>query len=260
MTAVALKSTWVTGDLFYATDANQVANNVNGVTLSGTYASMPAAGQPARLYFCTDCDAVYQDNGTAWQRVAFGQGGTTQGLPTSGWSTNSMGTSSVAASLDGYLMTQVGTGSGTQLRAHYRTLSPTSNYTATFYIDWTGFAVANWNTGLLLSDGTKFILFGINGSAIWIGEYNSSTSYNSAPFSSTTAYGLYGDAKWWRIVDDSTNLYFQVSLNGIDFVTLYQMGRTSFLTATQIGWGADVSGGATTQTQYGRLRSLSGVS
>lgn len=69
----ALRTNFNAGDNFTHDDANQAGINVNGATLTGTFSAMPTAGQPSRLYYCTDTDAVYRDDGSTWTRIRFGQ-------------------------------------------------------------------------------------------------------------------------------------------------------------------------------------------
>lgn len=45
------------------------------VILEGVASALPSAGIPGRLYFATDTDVVYRDNGTAFVAVNTGGGG-----------------------------------------------------------------------------------------------------------------------------------------------------------------------------------------
>ncbi len=256
-------STFLRGDGTWAAGASGQSSTY------GAYASMPSATGSGNLYYCTDIDAVFQDTAAStWTRIKFGAGGTNQAMPkSSGWSTvsGSGNTSSIAASLDGYLITAIGMNtSADNLFYHYRTLSPTSNYTATFYIEWQ-FSVNNGPLGWIgLSDGTKYITFGCqtqsgNTANVLVQHWNSATSINGSQTFGGQAAAAWLTARWWRLLDDGTNLNYQASLNGIDYFTFYKEARTTFLTPTTIGWGIN-SYSTSAYTWYGRLRALTGVS
>lgn len=256
----ALNTSYTSGSILPAADMNATNAAVNGVTLSGTYGAMPTATQPGRIYYCTDCDAVFRDTGAAWVRVRFGQQGTNQAMaPTTGWSTTTLGTSSVSASADGYLMTGVGSGGSDNIVYHYRTLSPTSNYTALFYIDW-NLRPQDSMTGFIgLSDGSRFVTFGSLGSTTKVTEFWSSTSLNGDELSNSVIFSSFPLTPWMGISDDGTNRNYLMSRNGVDWVTVYSTSRTAWLTPTQIGWGINTKG-TVGANDYGRLRSLTGVS
>lgn len=261
-TGTASSTTFLRGDGTWATGGTPM-------NLSGTYASRPAASTQGRTYFCTDCDSVYLDSGSAWSRIQFGgQGGTTQAVPpTSGWSTTTaLSGGSVVASADGYLMTAPAAGSASDyLYVHYRTLSPTSNYTAVFYLDWVQVPVSNSEMFVALGDGTKWIHWGLQFNSnpspqLRLIHHNSTTSYSGTPFDggAWAALNIISTAKWWRIRDNGTNLYFGLSTNGLDWYEPYSEARTSFLTPSVIGWGANTYGSG--YTNLGRIRALDGVS
>lgn len=253
----ALNTSYTSGSVLPAADMNATNAAVNGVTLNGTYASMPSASQPGRIYYCTDCDAVFQDTGTQWNRVKFGQNGTTQALPpTTGWTTLASGTSSVVAAQDGYLMTAVGTSSNGWL-FHYRA-TPGGTYTAKYYFDWNILPTQSGSAGCaIVSDGTKLVTYGVSGGTIFVNEYWNQTSFNANEFSSGVTLAHY-PGSWLGINDDGTNRNYLISRNGIDWVTIYSTSRTTWLTATQIGWGMN-SNYSTGLNTYGRLRSFAGV-
>lgn len=50
-------------------------STLGSVILKGIAASIPSAGIPGRVYFATDTDVVYRDNGTTWDSVITGGGG-----------------------------------------------------------------------------------------------------------------------------------------------------------------------------------------
>jgi hypothetical protein len=177
--------------------------------------------------------------------------------------TNTLGTTTFAADKDGYLMTAPASGAANDvLRIQYRTLSPTSNYTATFCIDWLPATVQNNALAIAIGDGTKWITFGMQrdtgGMVIRVLQMTNATTFGSNVFDMTAIGSApYLTARWWRIRDNGTSHFFGLSLNGIDWVEPYSQSRTAFLTPSVIGWGANVYGSG--YTIQARLRSLSVV-
>lgn len=216
------------------------------VILQGAYASLPAAGTANRLYVCTDTDLELFDNGSAWEVVGGGSRGPAFTLPpTSGWSTTTLGSATFAADKSGRLLT-IPDASGANFRVEYRTLTPTSNYTFTIYIE-PSFYNSNYCLGGIFlrqsSDG-KMVQFGpvVNGTSFGIQSWKitSPTAYSTQYGAGwNMATGLWEAPHWFRFRDDGTNRHAEFSNNGLDWITYHSVGRTDFLTADQVGWGAD---------------------
>lgn len=91
--------------------------------------------------------------------------------------------------------------------------------------------------GLAWSDGTKVQVAGMSTSGNFIiGNYNSSTSWSGYQ-SNSIAFRV--PPEWWRIRDDGTNRYLDISPDGSTWVNLYSISRTAFLTPTQVGFAID---------------------
>jgi hypothetical protein len=214
------------------------ATSLTGIMSNGGYASRPTAAVAGRLYFCTDNGNTYQDNGSSWDLVSVaGTGIAGTEPPSTGWTTTTLGTATVAADKGGRLFTGTA-GNGTNLCLEYRTLS--SNYTATAHIDLTSTGGNFVTSGLvLLNAAGNIIHFGAaynNGWVFRVSKYTSTTTF-SADYT-TPALGSYpqGLPAWFRIVDDGTNRAFRFSHDGVTWLTLFTGSRTDFLTATNIGW------------------------
>ena len=235
------------------------------VVLHGTYAALPAAGTANRVYFCDDIELVLFDTGSAWIVVDGGSRGPVfTSPPTSSWSTTTLGSATVAADKGGRLFTIPDT-AGTNARVEYRTLSPTSNYTFTAYIESCIYPSNYSSTGIWLrqsSDG-KMIYFGPSWTStpkysLQCWKYNSATSVSTQYGTSwTIGTDLPEIPNWYRFRDDGTTRYAEFSFNGLEWITLHSIGRTDFLTADQVGWGGDVdNSGVSTKL---RLRSFAVV-
>jgi hypothetical protein len=65
--------------------------------------------------------------------------------------------------------------------------------------------------------------------------FNGVNSFNALP--NGGSHYQHGEVTWGRIVDDGTNLLFQISQNGEDFVTRWTVGRAAFLTGGPVSAG-----------------------
>jgi len=127
----------------------------------------------------------------------------------------------------------------------------TKDYTAGNFVFTTKYDLtAKWadyiEGGMALSDGTKITIFGPS--------YNGGLRFivadwtNSSTFSATAYLGnqyAVAPSVYLRIQDDGTNHLFSVSQSGLpgSFVLLLSRSRTSFQTATKIGFGWRVTSG-----------------
>lgn len=266
---MTLATNWVDGIGMFVNAAylNQNGSETNANTAArpqyGTRSAMPAAAPEnnGAQYYCTDCDAVYQSNGTQWTKIRVG-GQAAPGIadpPSTGWSTVNLSTDMFANHLDGALLTTASAGSD-NWRLRVRPLSPSSNYTAQFYLDPSFVDAGTWRSGIVLRNSSS-------GSFVALYFLRSSGSY-SVTVDKWTAAGTFGSTyvtsgvfnsvpRWLRFRDDGTNRYAEYSYNAVEWITAHSVGRTDFITPDQIGWGA--SNTSTTKTGYLRLRSLNGV-
>jgi hypothetical protein len=249
-----------------------------GLSLSGTYASRPAAGIPNRVYYCTDCDALYQDNGTSWVKIRLGGvgGPPMADPPTTGWTSVNMGTATWVSDKDGMVLTAPSRSMsiGYVYRAY-----PVGAFSlvTNFYVDLANTTVLPsagnwWRCGLVISDGTKLETFGpglYNATSFAAPWYALSQSVTGDQWANTSTYSAAMETwfpplywigampQWWRYrYDGTTTHYFEWSINGIDWHTYHQEARTAYLTPTQIGvYYCNLAG----YNLILRLRSWSGV-
>jgi len=231
----------------------------NYANLAGAFSALPSAGFAGREYRCTDVGLVLRDNGTSWDRVWIGpHHPTITAPPASSWTTVNLGGATFSNDLDGRLLVTPDT-AGASLRIEYQTLSPTSNYTFTTYLEataagldtdfWWGMCLLN-NSNALITWGGYTASGGTN-HQISIDKHDSATVVNSN-YAFLNLVKLGAMPNWFRIRDNGTNRYFDYSLNGIDWIELFSVGRTDFITPTRIGWYTGNNSGGTRQT---RLRS-----
>ncbi|MGV0042005.1 hypothetical protein [Mycobacterium colombiense] len=233
-----------------------VNTNTHARTLTGNRSALPAAaaGNNGAVYECTDCDARYMSNGSAWSKLSIGGlgGPPMADPPSSGWTGVNMQTgSSFAADADSQLFTIAQQAvTPPNLQYQYRAY-PGTPFTLTTYIDAVKSAIddTSWAAcGIVLSDGTKDIVFGPQYGAAGVGQSDKGWNVWAAKLSTNTAYSAFYNAwpvnrlgmlpKWYRVVDDGTNLTFKCSVNGKDWTTIGgPEARTSFLTPSRIGVG-----------------------
>lgn len=274
---MALTNTYTTGGTFPAADANALATAVNAKNQIGTFSALPAAGNLDAIYYCTDNDTIYHDNGSVWQkiRVAGDSCDAMGDVPSSSWTAvNMQSGASWAADKDAMLFTVPSTGSSDAWQYQYRSY-PTPPFTLTAYIDvaFTGQTIPSATSakfGIVTSDGTKLIAVGpqffngspsspflANGWSVGGMKFNSTTSFSAAYNTNLWPVTFAGRLpRWYRYTDDGTNITWKYSLNGIDWVTVGTEARTTFLTPSRIGVAAN---NFTGDAALLRVRSWNGV-
>lgn len=199
---------------------------------------------PGGLYIPSDTGLILRDDGTSWDRVMGGPLTAFTPPPSTGWTTTNLGTATISPDKDARLLTLPGT-VGAGIRAEYSTLSPASGYAWKAYIEPT--YIDRIMTGMVLTDGTKFTVFGqfVSGTNIVelaVLNYSAVNGSTTVAASQTLGTNIATMPNWLRIRDDGANKYFEFSLNGVDWQPLYAVSRTTFLTATAIGWGGEQRG------------------
>lgn len=255
---MTLPTNWVTGQTFAASDVNAMNTASNASVAArpqaGLFASRPAPGSTGSIYLSTDSQTLFRDDGTAWHAWGPLNRFTT---PSAGASTTTLGTASFASDKGSRLLT-LPSAAGFNWRIEYNTLSPSSGYTATAFIETScvpaqslqsSMVLLNSSSGSFVSFGPEFIS---SGWALFASKWNSATSFNNN-YVGVAIANLLTMPNWLRVVDDGTTRYFQYSFNGVDWILLTSVARTDFVTPDSIGWGGSNSNGSTALL---RLRSL----
>jgi len=207
---------------------------------AGNYSGRPSSPNKGQLYLIDDGPTLNQSpsNGN-WK--SYGPIFRFKPIVTSGFAWINQGGATEDSS-DGVLILSVPTNSGDSLRIRKKT-APTPPYKVITFFAPTFKSQNFYNIGLCLrqsSDG-KVIFFGYyrnNGSLIGVVRFNSPTSFNSTTITRTTndLGGCCIKGFWLRIEDDNTNRKFQLSVDGINWTDLLSEGRTTFMTADEIGY------------------------
>jgi len=265
-----IATNWVdsTGMIENAAYLNSVGTAINANTharpIADTYANRPSASSvtAGTLYFCTDTDTVYKSDGSStWSKIRIGGAANASMAdpPSTGLSYSTLGSATFTADKGDRLLTMPS--AGDNQRVEYKAL-PATPWTVTACLEC-NLAWANYSNGgiYLRSSGGAYLTWGPGYHSGYLGNFGIESLY----FSSETAGGtnnfawgsgsLAGTPKWWRIRDDGTTRYFDVSYNGgVDWVQMSSQSNTTNLTAAYVGWGGDNN--ASGATAYVRCRSF----
>lgn len=238
------------------------------------FSGTPTAGTKGRMYVSNDVGLIQRDNGSAWERVWGGPLGWMTAPPTTGWSAVNAGTATFAADKDAMLLTAPSVASGETHHTWVRTLSPSSNYIARFYIESTAMIFGTTIFSITLRDSSNSRItnfsWGVDTADVGVGFGDSSgwfinvhtrsgTTFNSVLRNSAVRWMAGGGLpNWWQIRDDGSVRYYEYSINGVEFETFYSEPRTTWVTPNQIGFSA--FNGNSGYPIYLRVRSLSGIS
>lgn len=220
-----------------------ISSHPEKTTQSAAYASEPSTAQlTGDLFFPTDTTWVERYSGSAWQpwgplwKVT---------KPVLGDYT-AINSASGSAPNGGIYLSDSAQSGVYQVRAYTKT-APATPWTYTAHLTaMPGPTGTNqyFNCGLCFrqsSDG-KLVLFGpwlqsVEKTQLLVDNLNGPTSQVSSPLILSAATFVPGGSPFWlRIADDGTNRLCQVSANGFDWLTVYSVARTTFLTADQLGF------------------------
>jgi hypothetical protein len=230
----------LTADSGETTGVKWAAPSSGGIA-TGTYASLPAAGNAGAVYIPTDSFyTLLRDNGASWDHYINGRLVTPP--DNSLFSDFNMSGASVITTNGGAVLTLPAAAS-TQFRG--RTKTKTAPYTITAAFLPLVYPASFARIGLFFTDGTKTAVFGVayhtsvtGNIALVSSKFTNSTTI-SADYS-LSAHQTFGTLVWLRIADDSTNRICSFSSDGINFIPFHTVTRTDFLTPTSVGFGGDV--------------------
>ncbi len=224
---------------------NQIIADNNGY---GTCATLPAVEKAGRIYTGSDFPIQYRDTGAAWQTFYQDRLLTLPITADYTW-TNGGGTATNTDVTNGPTYLSVAsTGSGDKISVFLKNIA-TPPYTVTT-IFLSQFSPATFTYGgICLYDGTKLVIWGLlqdpssSKWSLWYGKYNSLTSFNGDY--TRAVHSLNINPLSLRIVDDNINRIVSFSNDGVNFVPVYSVGRTDFLTPTKIGMFVGTNAAAT---------------
>lgn len=229
-----------------ALDAIRLADQ--RINLQGLNSARPAASINGRLYFGTDFPIEHLDSGASWSTFYRDQKLT---LPVPGdftWTHGGGTATNTDMTNGGSLLKVTSTGAGDKISVFVKN-TPGTPYTATcvFVPIFTPSSVSY--CGMVLYDGTKAVIFGLV-HASGVTSLKAVKETNLTTFSADYFNSLGIPINWnpvtLRIVDDSTNRKFYLSNDGVNFLEVFAVSRTDFLTPTKIGVFVGTNAAATT--------------
>lgn len=202
-------------------------------TFTGIYGSQPSTHNTGNLFFATNSPVVERDTGAAWR--PFGPLFALTTPPTSGWSWDNQGTSSIDTTKGGIILRgQIDASS--YLRLYYRT-APSTPYQATFGIlhGYMRYGAGAQGAGVAFRESStgKIISFHLQNTAalpyLLITRWTNATTPSSNYFSETLQLPV-GAFLWMRLTDNGTNFIFSLSNDKENWTQIYSVARGDFMT------------------------------
>jgi len=216
----------VTGPL----TAGSLNQSVSDLSQSGVLASTPAAAKDGLVYFPTDTDQWTRDNGSSLATMSTLNLFTPPVLGDFTWANQGSCTTSTTK---GGINVQIPADSGLSLRVLHK--SKTAPYKITGYFIFNQSSLSYQSCGMGFYDPTggrlvsmHFIVFDHDYSYVECCRWGSTTNFNTAPaysFMGTCGYSM----GWMQIEYASNTLYFRMSNNGFDWITVYSEAHTAWL-------------------------------
>lgn len=220
--------------------ASPAAASASAIVLSGALGSRPAAGTAGRLYLPTDSWYTFRDNGSAWD--AFRNGRQMFPLDDSGWTGwVNQGTAARDATTGTLRLTKTFASGDTQ-SLRYKS-APSTPWTITCCFRY-GAKVSGASQYLQISlggrqssDGKLKMVCAFHGNNAWTAQaskWDSATAYNSDIAVITPMSAAIETDVWVRMTDNGTDVLFDVSADGYDWLNVSTDGRTNFCTIDQV--------------------------
>ena len=205
-----------------------------------TYANIPGSANANDLFFSTDGPQWYIWDGSAW--VPYGGSDWKLTHPTLGdFAWLNQGSASSHQTYGPIYLESYLNDAAANLRGMIKA-APSTPYTITALVDLATICAGNVTWGLLFYEQSsgKLIqhcrLQNNDDDYMAIRQWTNVTTFSSAP-SAEPFFHSY--PTWLRVTDDGTNLEFDFSVNGQDWVQLYTQLRGAFFTTapSHVGFG-----------------------
>jgi hypothetical protein len=214
---------------------------------TGTYAALPSctAAITGAVYWPSDSFYALRCSGSTW--AYFGPNFPMTDPNLQSWSWVNQTSATVSSTNGGIILTGTAN-AGINIQGRFTTI-PAAPYTVTMgaipllqgtQYNNCGMALRNSSSGKLV---TLDLFAGLNASvtvapAFFIGgtKFASPTGANDGDYISFKGVSLNGPLIFFRFKDDNTNRTFWVSTDGVNFLQLFSVGRTDYITPDQIGF------------------------
>lgn len=225
--------------------------------LTGTFANRPAAssGNSGAMYMPTDGYYPSISNGSSWDVYAV-SGFQCSNPPSAGSFTQVSGSTETTftSSGDGLNLQMMGRNNSAIYNVAFLVELPSPPYSFVVGFDVLISVYVNYQqVGLCLANGTSTSSYFVNfamqsaGSAsrsVAAAKWTAINTY-SAGYTASVSSTTYNDlgVRFMRIIDDNSNRYLDISVNGTLWQTLFSMSRTDHITPTHCGlWVAQGNG------------------
>lgn len=207
----------------------------------GAFSSRPSAGNTGALYYPTDGPLQFVDDGSAWRPVLLGGALGTQPPAAAGWTKRGASSQTLTDSLGTLLITSH---SGADECWTIASLGSTYTVTMAFTLQPNSGAGGSESlVGIALrnsADGKLYRYSAYYSTGAWTLQLQNftviGTPSGGAVNSETISTRMpVGGQFFIRAVQDSTNLTYYYTLNGIDWHQWYQHAKASFTTPNQGG-------------------------
>lgn len=121
---------------------------------------------------------------------------------------------------------------------------PVTPYTITALLQRISPIQGAYAGGLVLTDGTKYIFFGLANASLTGTQLLVVGRYTNVNLTTTAAifWGFQSSPLvWLRVVNDGTNITYSLSYDRVDWLPVLTESKTAFLTISQVGWGLDTN-------------------
>lgn len=214
-------------------------------TYTSAFASPPGSPSAGDLWFPSDSFYALRYSGSAWVPWGLLQPMIDPALaaPTT-WV--NQGTSTLDATFGGIALTPQAVNLSNSVRMRVKT-APSTPYTITAaftvvtFDSGSGSHATNWGLVWRQTSDGKLITVGLqtgNTGLLRVASFDWASPTDGAPATNFVYLTNYLSVGWLRITDNGTNRISQISGDGQHWVTLLTEGRTTFLTADQVGFFA----------------------
>lgn len=201
----------------------------------GTLANRPSAGNQGVIYYATDTQLTYRDNGSSWDILSPPATYLTTVLQKpvlSNFTIINQGTATISNSNAGIVISDNAASDNWRIVAQ---TAPTPPYAITFLLAFsvpranfaqTGVGFRNTTTGglslFVLRDATD-----TSYPVLTCTNWSSPTTYVSTNGTDDQGVFLSNGLYFFKIRDDGTNVYFYHSPNGVDFILHFSVSKSS---------------------------------
>lgn len=206
----------------------------------GAFASLPSSGMNSGdQYFSSDGPYDFVYDGTLWRARAFGYPCVVPAPVGSPWVQTNFGGSSVAGVAG--VLSIVWDGTGGDLFRGYMQLKPGTNYTVTAGMKSTNKGVMGVGIYDSVSGRSQTLMWG-GDNYIHVFKFASGFGSLTSVYQSSFNWSSGPEVLWLRINEGATYRTYYASLDGVNWIQIYQEAAATNFVPTHVGIGQDTTG------------------